>query len=78
VIEFNNALRCEIVVKKRPCNSSKQSHLTTMEKMILVPYENYQRLLEKEIMDEGVSKPPAIIKKPWPVVKRRLLVVRFG
>jgi hypothetical protein len=36
-----------------------------MEKMILVPYENYQRLLEKEIMDEGVSKPPAIIKKLW-------------
>jgi hypothetical protein len=33
--------------------------------MILVPYEKYQRLLEKEIMDEGVSKPPAIIKKPW-------------
>jgi hypothetical protein len=36
-----------------------------MKKMILVPYEKYQRLLEKEIMDEGVSKPPAIIKKPW-------------
>jgi hypothetical protein len=33
--------------------------------MILVPYEKYQRLLEKEIMDEGVSKPPAIIKKLW-------------
>ena len=34
-----------------------------MEKMILVPYEKYQRLLEKEIMDEGVSRPSAIIKK---------------
>jgi hypothetical protein len=31
--------------------------------MILVPYEKYQRLLEKEIMDEGVSRPSAIIKK---------------
>ena len=31
--------------------------------MILVPYEKYQRLPEKEIMDEGVSRPSAIIKK---------------
>ena len=31
--------------------------------MIPVPYEKYQRLLEKEIMDEGVSRPSAIIKK---------------
>jgi hypothetical protein len=34
-----------------------------METMILVPYEKYQRLPEKEIMDEGVSRPSAIIKK---------------
>lgn len=34
-----------------------------MEKIILVPHEKYQRLLENKFRDEGVSRPSAIKKK---------------